>query len=570
MKFKLPKALLVAVLTSTVAQAAPFIAEEANIISTPENTTLSAEQKSILEKELIADSTNTTPKPVIKYGEGSLSIEEDITLNNPLLIREGTVEIKNSTVTSMMTKPLTSYVPYLSVGGNNASLKLDNAVISHNSADTKLSAAALVIGMPDGGATVTLDNKSTLHTDHFLFAGDVGGMGTEYDYVKQVNNEPESYSGDGSTKSTINILNRSTMSAGTSLQFSNVTVNIDGEGSCLSDNTLGKSPDSPANVDPCTYLAYDGADNVETIINVTGGAHLDCNWNVSTGKSKDSLTQITVDGTNEGGTVKSTFSVAGTADFGGAEGWWSMNNAPKDGSSNTEVIVKNGAEAQFNQVKVGSNRQASISIDSNSTIVAHEGATNALITVYELGTIENSGIIELDITVNGGTYLGDGDADQFGGSVFTILDGSVVEGLTMTTGTVNISGEVSLTNVTFGTEPVAMYSLMTLSGESDALTLNISDGAVINADELVINETATINMVLSEDNTGSITITGTDASKVSALKQQLEATMNTVDSTGATVDTGSVSITTNVVPEPATATLSLLALCGLCARRRRK
>ena len=143
----------------------------------------------------------------------------------------------------------------------------------------------------------------------------------------------------------------------------------------------------------------------------------------------------------------------------------------------------------------------------------------------------------------------------------------------MTTGTVNISGEVSLTNVTFGTEPVAMYSLMTLSGESDALTLNISDGAIINADELVINETATINMVLSEDNTdntGSITITGTDASKVSALKQQLEATMNTVDSTGATVETGSVSITTTVVPEPATATLSLLALCGLCARRRRK
>ena len=143
----------------------------------------------------------------------------------------------------------------------------------------------------------------------------------------------------------------------------------------------------------------------------------------------------------------------------------------------------------------------------------------------------------------------------------------------MTSGTVNISGEVSLTKVTFGTaevQSVAVYSLRTLSDANDALTINISDGATINADEVVIDENTIINMVLAEDSTsGAVTITGTDAEKIRALKEQLES-MNTVDGNGVAIEGGSFNVNTTVVPEPTTATLSLLALAGLAARRRRK
>ena len=511
--------------------------------------------------------------------------ENPIQVDRTMVVREGTLLLDGAHIQNH-TK-LNNAVSNLMVGGQGAHLVLDNgASYTQKIGYASNSTSALAIGSGDGKGKVTLSNGSLLHTDHFIFAGyrtisngyvswtERDGSG-DAQGVRYANADTPGYS----DHDEIYINSGSTMSAGTSLQFSNVTINIDGEGSCLRDNTLEKSPASPADVDPCSYLAYGSADNVETIINVTRGAQLDCNWNVSTGNSKGSLTQITVDGTNEGGTVKSTFSVAGTADFGGAEGWWSMNNAPKDGSSNTEVIVKNGAEAQFNQVKVGSNRQASISIDSNSTIVAHEGATNALITVYELGRIENSGIIELDITVNGGTYIGDGDADQFGGSVFTMLDGAVVEGLTMTTGTVNISGEVSLSNVTFGTV-INAAGLMMLGGDDAALTVYIQQGSVINADDLNLGNGTNVAVVLDEgviyeEGMELFTLTGSDSTQISELEAALGNNLavyeyGNTEGEGTVVENATGSITTNVVPEPATATLSLLALAGLCARRRRK
>ena len=623
MKFKLPKALLVAVLASMAATSAyaeevapdkyyddnltgAFIVKDtykfgAETAKLSESTS----DKALLETALIDGSKSASPTPIIKVGSGTYTIDESITMNNPLVVREGTVKVENSTITSLMSSPLSSYVPFLSVGGKDAVLELNNAHISHKIEGTNSYAVAMSLGSPDGKATINLENNSTLHTDHYIMAGDVDGqrytlttwgvkpaeycaLGTGYGKGTVDEGTSKFYSDGDKGQTVVNISGGSTLSAGSSLQFAHVAVTISGEGSLLTDNTLNRKDAH----NHCSYLGHESSyeGDFTTDIKIEKGGSFVSNWNLVTGgkqraeNTPNSTVIITVGSDAEDGKT-STFKVKGHLGMGD---YFSTSTAASS-SSNTTVTVKDGAKAILNVVTVGAEGKAKLIVEEGGSIqqVAAEeryyyhpekngdySATGTpIITVNETGTIENSGIIELDITVNGGTYLGDGDADQFGGSVFTILDGSVVEGLTMTTGTVNISGEVSLTNVTFGTEVVAMYSLMTLSGESDALTLNISDGAIINADELVINETATINMVLSEDNTdntGSITITGTDASKVSALKQQLEATMNTVDSTGATVDTGSVSITTNVVPEPATATLSLLALAGLCARRRRK
>ena len=181
--------------------------------------------------------------------------------------------------------------------------------------------------------------------------------------------------------------------------------------------------------------------------------------------------------------------------------------------------------------------------------------------------------------MNGGTYLGDGDADQFGGSVFTMLDGAVVEGLTMTTGTVNISGEVSLTNVTFGTV-INAAELMMLGGETDTLTVYIQQGSVINADDLNLGDGTNVAVVLDEgviyeEGMELFTLTGSDSTQISELEAALGNNLavyeyGNTEGEGTVVENATGSIATNVVPEPTTATLSLLALASLAMRRRRK
>ena len=621
MKFKLPKALLASLIMCGLANANGLYVQQDTITVnsgdklqlTEISETATEAYNTLIKDDYTYNTNDANPGAIVKAGTGELVIDKDLTMNNPFVIDQGKVSIKNATVVSDRDHSA-NYTCGLSIA--DATLELDNAHFT-----STISGYSFCVGNRDGGASkLILKNDSSVKTAHYVFAGYAGNSNT--DYRAGLDENPAT--GDAVQRAEIQVLSGSELSAGSSLQFANVDVLVDGAGSVLRDNHLGQIN----NQWPESYFAY--GSNFETNIDVTGGGVLDLNWDVYTCKKDNSRAILNIKGAGVDGetgeTVASSISVAGTAYLSMTEDYNYVTSTDTNTGSYTELNILEGGKAEISQLVMGVDAgEAKVTIDKDSTytgVTMRVGTNGTLdnsgklalesgdttvwptdgknnhfdcVTTYtksELsveggkvinsgslsvdtinitaGSLTNTGTITGDIFVDGGIYLGDGDADQFGGSVFTMLDGAVVEGLTMTTGTVNISGEVSLTNVTFGTEPVAMYSLMTLSGESDALTLNISDGAIINADELVINETATINMVLSEDNTGSITITGTDASKVSALKQQLEATMNTVDSTGATVDTGSVSITTNVVPEPATATLSLLALCGLCARRRRK
>ena len=621
MKFKLPKALLASLIMCGLANANGLYVQQDTITVnsgdklqlTEISETATEAYNTLIKDDYTYNTNDANPGAIVKAGTGELVIDKDLTMNNPFVIDQGKVSIKDATVVSDRDKSA-NYTCGLSIA--DATLELDNAHFT-----STISGYSFCVGNRDGGASkLILKNDSSVKTAHYVFAGYAGNSNTDY----RAGLDATPATGDAVQRAEIQVLSGSELSAGSSLQFANVDVLVDGAGSVLRDNHLGQIN----NQWPESYFAY--GSNFETNIDVTGGGVLDLNWDVYTCKKDNSRAILNIKGAGVDGetgeTVASSISVAGTAYLSMTEDYNYVTSTDTNTGSYTELNILEGGKAEISQLVMGVDAgEAKVTIDKDSTytgVTMRVGTNGTLdnsgklalesgdttvwptdgknnhfdcVTTYtksELsveggkvinsgslsvdtinitaGSLTNTGTITGDIFVDGGIYLGDGDADQFGGSVFTMLDGAVVEGLTMTTGTVNISGEVSLTNVTFGTEPVAMYSLMTLSGESDALTLNISDGAIINADELVINETATINMVLSEDNTGSITITGTDASKVSALKQQLEATMNTVDSTGATVDTGSVSITTNVVPEPATATLSLLALCGLCARRRRK
>ena len=162
-------------------------------------------------------------------------------------------------------------------------------------------------------------------------------------------------------------------------------------------------------------------------------------------------------------------------------------------------------------------------------------------------------------------------------------NGAVAGGLTAISGTIYLNGDVTFTDkVILGTEStVSTFALLkAANSESDALTLYISQGSTINADELTVGSGANIAVVLNEgveytEGMELFTVTGTDADQVAAVQSELGSNLSVYEygnTEGSAAYTGTAigSITTTVVPEPATATLSLLALAALAARRRRK
>ena len=499
--------------------------------------------------------SNETPKAWVKDGQGTALLKSDVKMYNPLVVREGTFEINGANVSNY--SKLNNGTSNLSVGGNNAHLVLDNANYSQKIEYAENYVSAIAIGTTDGAGKVTLKNGSSLHTDQFIFAG-YKSIGAGYVTSTTVSQQDSSqYSNGIQGRSEINIESGSTLSAGTSLQFANVDINISGAGSELKDNTRGIHNEN-------SYSWLGCAVDSETTINVTEGASLNIQHNLVTGYGKSSTTNISASGKD------STVKLAGI----------SYLSSYSNGAS-TNLTLTEGAKAEVALVYAGNGTL--ITVGDGSSIVAHSSAfpekDNSLLLYVEQGAkIANSGIIDLDITVDGGTYIGDGSADQFGGEVFTMLDGAVVEGLTMTSGTVSISGEVTLTNVTLGT--IINPAGLAFYGSTEALTVYIEQGSIINADELNMGEGATIAVVLEEgviyeEGTQLFTLTGASEEFVNEIASMTTVTWTEDGETkeaGFGTETGlhSGSISTAVVPEPTTATLSLLALCGLCARRRRK
>ena len=133
--------------------------------------------------------------------------------------------------------------------------------------------------------------------------------------------------------------------------------------------------------------------------------------------------------------------------------------------------------------------------------------------------------------------------------------GIAVGDLTVKSGTLNIEENVSIGDLTLNN-----------------CTVKFSDGAVIDLGEnnLTLGDNVAITLsVESLENIEGLTLFQTTG-KVEGFE---ELTVTFVDATGAkkeaAVSYSNGSVVTTAIPEPTTATLSLLALAGLAARRRR-
>lgn len=212
---------------------------------------------------------------------------------------------------------------------------------------------------------------------------------------------------------------------------------------------------------------------------------------------------------------------------------------------NGAIVLKDGATLVNKGNITSSSSFALMTADEQAAVILSE--TEDLIILEEGSSLVNEGNIEKEILVQGGTLtLNDSgytqDITLESGTIYVTDSGVQTGALTLKGGTINFSDGAS----------VAL-------GEDDVLNLDGADIIVSVADT---NTIETGSIVTLFGSTG--TVSGVEGTEITFTDE------NNGKVTGTLTDAGNGSFTVTVVPEPATATLSLLALAGLAMRRRRK
>lgn len=406
MKLRIPLTLL-AMLACATASAKTYVAQVINIVNEGKTSDCTTLLKFSNNNGVWDGSTNESPRAWVKDGLGTGTITGDLTVYQPIIVREGTLLIQDCTIKTY--NNLTDGVSNLLIGGNAAHLVLDGATYKQDLDYNQHYVSAIAIGTGDGAGTVTLQNGSLLHTDHFIFAG-YTSISDGYVGNTTVSWEDYSdYTGGIAGRSTINILEGSTLSAGTCLQFANVDVNIDGSGSQLIDLNRDSSK-APA---ATSYLGND--DNSQTIINITNGGALNIQQSLLTGWGENSTIIINADG--EG----SAFNAKGGVYLGAYEK-----------GSESILNLTNGATANFESfVSLGGGDTASTNIDAASSVTADT------VYAYQKATIENAGSINAAAYVIGGATIN--NSGSLTGGDMGIYSGSV-----NSKGSITLSGELSM------------------------------------------------------------------------------------------------------------------------------
>ncbi len=203
-----------------------------------------------------------------------------------------------------------------------------------------------------------------------------------------------------------------------------------------------------------------------------------------------------------------------------------------------------------------------VSSINNSSIVAEEVEVNQTFSLMSGGTIsaadgEGTFIVgeEGRVTQQGTSVLLDTVVE---GGVLTMYKGSF-DGITMEEGKLDVRGNVTTGALTLNGGELSINSgvVIDLGGED----LILSDNVAITVNVTSLDDALTGNYVLFT-NMGEVTGSSRDVTFQTYDKTESQKAVLTYNEDG--------TVTVATIPEPATATLSLLALAGLCARRRRK
>ena len=550
---------------------------------------------------------------------------------HPLYVREGQVIMTDGLKLNYL-EP--DFGAILQVAGKNASMVISNDASLYE--DHKAHAGYVNIGGPDGSGTLILKSGGSIHLDKSLTAGysnesewgaaqtlfaTKNADGTRYDkgiyekvdYTTTAGQEASRLLGkatiivDGDADNTT-ATNRTTLEMGNALFLGHADITVKNGG--LFQSGIYATDEQIANSiysseASCVLGRMTGG---TTNVNIESGGELNVTGSVISGYwglLEDTTINIKVDGlakeSSACGVEEGTASILKVSYTLGLS--IGNNDNISDVVSDASLSVSNGGTVEAGQIWLGlqSGRvgkvTATVDVDNLSSMktnslslgqgakLTNEGIISALdatesaaLSIGSGATLTNSGKIELGVEMDGGT--------------FTMADGAVAGGLTATSGTINLSGNVTFTGaVQLGSVVVADPALALLSGsESDTLTVYIAkdtnivlDDSLLTVDgqQFVVGDNTEIIVDLGnvayEEGTQLFTLSGSDGTLLTDTAAALEDKMTVTwedeesgtrqEASGAAV---SGSIATVVVPEPTTATLSLLALASLAMRRRRK
>ena len=238
-------------------------------------------------------------------------------------------------------------------------------------------------------------------------------------------------------------------------------------------------------------------------------------------------------------------------------------------SATGTMYVEQGAKLNANTITINGGTLVNGYVEPVATLDV-EGDINSLSdTMSMLSTVETGGI-KGNVVVNSGEYIEYGNLEgsltiEQGGQV-TLNEDANVGDIVVKGGKLAIAGDATTGSISINGGTIEFDSSTQLTLVENA-TISIADGVKVvvkmSAEDLVkLNNGEDVSITLFDSATSTLEfdntlITFTDG------EQSVDKTVTGSATGGAVTVTGSI-------PEPTTATLSLLALAALAARRRRK
>ncbi len=394
------------------------------IITVAEGQTISNSDPSFtvdLSQEQIGKKTNNRTA-IAKDGQGTLLLDQEVDMFCSLVVREGTLLIKDTAVTDH------PYVesPVLTVGGINAQVVLDNATFTQSLKYNRGYVAAVCVGGRDGDGTFTLQNGAEFTHTQTMFVGGVSRVAPldENDVHAHICGSYLSTEGDalfrdkagaeggfsnpfvGSTGTrpstgTVNVLSGSKYNSGIGFYAGNGTINVDGEGSVINSGVRAASADY-------TWIGWVQSPLAKTVVNITNGgvfnAGVQAAQTLYTTYYSDSTAEINISGRGSAfNTSGIAYIACGTAancrtsirvdDHGTLHA--AQNLLMSYRGQNSSLQVTNGgdvvADAQF---YIGANGW--VDVDAASTVHANQTYLLEGAAFFNRGTIaQNESVAEL-------------------------------------------------------------------------------------------------------------------------------------------------------------------------------
>lgn len=512
----------------------------------------------------VTDSYGSHVQPFLKDGDGTLKISgikgaegESVSIGSPLYVREGTATITGCNI--IAGAAFTTSQLMLGVSGKNANLELIDTTYAN---DGDISTKYIGVGGPDGSGTLTLSGNTTV-TAWTMFAGR-SRTNAYYRVVTSTTDTTAANSGryaDG-------------VYTDTGL-FYGTDNNGDGVGD--TPRIYGKAT---VNVNTGSEMhLWNQIDASEAEINVNGGT-IQADNGIILGRLNGSSSELNI--TNGGKVI--------TTNSGLYTGGQLTTSPPITQYDTTVTVSGEGSELNVTGVKLGyTTANDTADRKSQTTLKVTDGATvtaGYISLGRAVGSTDDAGKVQVEVGAGASlkanssiSLLCGTDANNDG--TMTAAEMTIETGAQLTT-----SGSISLTDaltLNGGELEIVINDL----GDLPSLTigsLEVNGGTI----ELIFGSIELLNEALGIDSTAAVALASLEQNVVElnglnniiTFTEQgaYEAAVGTTvilsykngDAVNTYSDVTNIGYVSTSVPEPTTATLSLLALAGLCARRRRK